>query len=125
MNCLFDGKPLSPQHFVLRDECANGSAETIAINFIAPCELKMEQMTAHFEAIPTTSEDIVLWRDDGSDARHDTVFRSIDPSASGENVQDIVCIVPFRWEAGDRVRVDYLNTDDQDVGVEVLLVQVF
>jgi hypothetical protein len=124
-DCLFGGKPRAAQRFVVRADCENGSAESIAIDFTAPCELQMEQLTAHFEAIPTTSESIVLWKQDSADARYDTVLRDIDPSATEENEQDIVCIVPFRWKVNDHVRIDYTNTDDQDVGVEILLVQVF
>lgn len=122
--CSYDGRPNFPRLFFLNDSCTIGLTETIAINFLAPCELIMEQITAHWGLIPVTSEDITLWKDSGVGVLYDTVLRAMDPSAAGENTTDWACVIPFRFRKGDRVRVDFANTDDKDVGVEVILKQV-
>jgi FlaG/FlaF family flagellin (archaellin) len=87
----------------------------------------MEQMVAHWEAIPPTSEFIYLRKLSGTDARINTVLRRVDPSltaSGGENLTDLACVIPFYWEVGDTVQITYANTDDQEVGVEIMLVEV-
>lgn len=122
--CSYAGRDSRLQIFRRTAETDNGSAESIALDFLCPCNCIMLQITAHWEAIPTTSEDISLWKDSVNGVKWDTVLRAVDPSAGEENVQDWVCVIPFFFAKGDHVRVDYANTDDQDIGVEIVLQQV-
>lgn len=124
MSCFGDGQPLTVARFRLNDQCINGSAETISINFVAPCELQMEQLTAHWEAVPAISESLILSKLSVVNTRYNTVLRDVDPSAGEENITDLVCVIPFRWAKGDTVNIVYPNSNDQDVGVEIMLVQV-
>lgn len=125
MPCFQGGIPTSQlAHYREYDLTTNGSAQLINIAFVAPRHMVMEQMIAHWEAVPLVSEPITLSKISLIDPRLNTILRSVDPSAAGENLIDLACIVPFYWEAGDTVRIDYLNTDDQDVGVEIMLVEV-
>jgi hypothetical protein len=121
--CFFDGEPSAARFFRIND-FSDDSATPIDIAFTAPCELVMEQLTAHWDAIAITSEEITLIKDSVVGPDYDTVLRAIDPSTGGENVQDIVCVIPFRFTKGDIVTIDYPNTDDNRVGVEIMLRQV-
>jgi hypothetical protein len=109
---------------VFNDECIAAGGDSIAINELAPCELEMEQLTCHWGAVPTTSEDLVVTKDAIAGPRYDTVLRRVDPSSGSENLTDLVCLTPFRWRKGDRILVSYPNTDNQDVGFEIILKQV-
>lgn len=132
MPCLVDGQPVctttDPVDAVRYRENAEAVAtntESIAINFVAPAELQMEQLTAHWGGVPTTSESIVLTKISvETGARYDTVLRSVDPSVGAEYITDLVCVIPFRFAAGDTVQITYPNSDDQDVGVEIMLLEV-
>lgn len=122
-DCLFDGHPIQAQ-FVRQNATSVSSAAPINLQWTAPFECVMEQLTAHWSAVPTTSQNIVLTKDATAGAVYDTVLRSIDPSTAGENTTDIVCIIPFRFTKGDIVKVTYANTDNRTVGVEIMLRQI-
>ncbi len=125
MPCFQSGVPTSQlAHYQEWDLTTNGSAQVINIAFVATRHMVMEQMIAHWEAVPATSEPITLSKISAIDPRLNTILRSVDPSVAGENLTDLACIVPFYWEVGDTVQIDYLNTDDQAVGVEIMLVEV-
>lgn len=131
MPCFLDGKPVvspaSLAHFPLTSVTVAGLTETIAINWVATKHVKMEQMVAHWNAIPTASEELVLRKLSVTSPSIDTVLRAVDPSltaSGGENLTDLSCVIPFYWRIGDTVQITYLNTDDQDVGVEIMLVEV-
>jgi len=126
MPCFQNGVPVGSklQHFHLYGLTTNGSAETISISWVATKHCVMEQMIAHWEAVPSTSEEIVLKKLSGVDSRIDTVFRAVDPSTSGENLTDLACIIGYYWDPGDTVEITYANSDDQAVGVEIFLVEV-
>lgn len=97
-------------------------AGVISLNQLADDEWIMEQITVHLSAIPTTAEDLTLWKDSVEGAAYDTILLAFDFATQG--VQDLVCNNPFRWTKGDRVRVDFANTDTKTVGVEVMIRQV-
>ena len=132
MPCFAGGIPITPVisivpplHFPQTDVCVNGDGDSININWPTDLHIKMEQMVVHWEAIPTTSEPLILSKISGIDPRITTVLRRVDPSAAGESLTDLVCVIPFYWRVGDTVSITYPNTDDQDVGVEIFLVEVF
>ncbi len=125
MPCFANGVPIPSTSATVRyrenDEAIATATETIAISFVAPSELQMEQLTCHWGAIPTTAEDITLTKISVEGFRYDTVLRAEDPSVNDLNVQDIVCVIPFRFAQGDTVSVTYPNTDNLDVGCEIML----
>ena len=125
MSCFFNGEIRAPRHFRLTSECEAGQTESISIDLEAPCELQMEQLTCHWEAVPTTSEELKIEKISVDGSRFNTVLRAVDPSTAVENITDLVCVIPFRWTKGDHVKLTYPNTDDQNVGAEIMLVQVF
>jgi hypothetical protein len=127
MPCFVNGQPVTSlsiptaAHVRQTDETTATQAETIALAYVATEELEMEQLTVHWNSIPTTSESIVLKKVSVSGAKYDTVLRSVDPSVGAENIQDLVCVIPFIFYPGDTVSITYPNTEDQDIGVEILL----
>ena len=94
----------------------------IAIDEIANSEWIMEQITAHWASVPTTSESLTLVKDSVEGASYDTTLISFDPTVDG--VQNLVCNNPFRFAKGDRVVVAYPGTDSIACGVEIMLRQV-
>ncbi len=129
MGCFANGEPIGSalQHWRFNQFCLAASAETITIGWLATRHVRMEQMLAHWDAVPTVSEPLVLTRIHATDARLDTILRSVDPSlfaSGGENLTDFACVIPFYWEAGDSVQITYANTDNQSLGVEIMLVEV-
>lgn len=130
MPCFGNGavmwpKPIYPEHFRFDDFTTAASAESISISWVATKHCMMEQMIAHWDAVPTTSEYIILSKLSGVDARVNTILRQVDPSVGAENLTDLACVIPFYWDPGDTVRITYPNTEDQAVGVEIFLVEVF
>jgi hypothetical protein len=126
MPCFVNGVPLGSalQHFHFDDVTVATSAETIDITWVATKHVVMEQFIAHWAAVPLNSEVIELKKLSGIDSKLDTVLRSVDPSTSGESLTDLACVIPFYWLPGDTVKITYANTDDQNVGAEIFLVEV-
>lgn len=112
------------QLFYQNASCVNGLSESIALNVQLGYDIQMLQININWEAVPVTSEDIVLWKDSNAGPLWDTEFLRIDPSAAGESLTDLVCVIPWVWSRFDYVRIDYPNTDDQNVGVEFYALQI-
>lgn len=130
MPCFANGVPIvpvptPPLHFHFTNVAVATSTETISITWVATKHVVMEQMIAHWAAVPTTVESIVLSKLSGVNPLINTVLRSVNPSATGENLTDLACVIPFYWDVGDTVQITYPNTDDQNVGAEIFLVEVF
>ena len=128
MPCFVNGVPVGSYtqhfHFDQETQTTGGVVEVINLEWTATCHVVMEQFLATWEAIPTVSELFTLKKLSGVDPRLNAVFRSVDPSLSGESLTDLVCVIPFYWAKGDKVRFDYPNSDDQDCGVEIFLKEV-
>lgn len=129
MPCWIDGELnngqvsfIPAEHRKLIDSTTAGSAETIAINWQTTWEAQMMQLTAHWSAIPTTSEDFVLSLDAVVGSSYDTIQLAVDPATEG--IQNLTCVTPFRWGFLDRLICTYPNTDDLTIGVQILLIQV-
>lgn len=122
MSCSINGTDVaaSSTRWRVNDTATGGGAEAIALDWLSPAPVKMEQITVHWEAIPANSEDLTITIQSKNGSVYDTALRSVDPNS--ENIQDFVCVTPFVLDKDDRLLVDYANTDDQDVGVEVWLV---
>lgn len=126
MPCFADGVPIGStlQHFHLVALADNAQAESINISWIASHHCMMEQLIAHWSGVPVNSENLLLVKVSGVDPKLTTVLRTVDPSVSGDNITDLVCVVPYYFDPGDTITCTYANTDDQDVGVEIFLVEV-
>lgn len=123
MGCQSNGLPGVQQRPAFR-RLHDSDTGAISISWTVPAGMRMvmEQITAHWDDVPATSEPIELVIDSVNGPAYDTVLLSMDPSADG--VTDWVCTEPFRFDPGDTVIVTYTNTDANTVGVEVWLKQV-
>lgn len=131
MGCFPNGtNPLIPIEPVVRnlvtleDVTLAGSTETIAIDYTVLFELQMEQWTAHISAIPGTVANgaITLNYIHRTEARQNTILRSV--NFAELQVQNLVCIQPFRWKPGDHVVITYPNVDDLSVGTQFMGIEV-
>lgn len=131
--CNVNGRPviqtveLAPlNHYSIADTTSTtgGVVEPIDIDQAFTEHVRMEQLIGHWSAIPTTLEYLELWKISGSNAKLNTLLRRFDPSVGGENVQDFSCVIPFYWLPTDSVVISYPNTDDLNIGVEIMLVEV-
>lgn len=121
MTCKVNGQVIPSdalRRIRLNAQCINGNTDTISIDYTVLWELQMEQLTVHWEAAPTTTEDIVLQKKSVENSRYDTVLIRVDPAA--QTLTDLACLCPYRWTVGDHVIITFPNTEDQDVGVEFM-----
>lgn len=129
MTCYPNGaNPLIPVDPVVRrlvqerDYCTNAATQTIALDYTVIFELVMEQWTLHTENVPTITGNADLIKQSGDDARNTTLLRRV--NLFTENVQDLVCVIPFRFVPGDHVIITFPNPDDEDVGTEFLGIEL-
>ncbi len=123
INPLIPPDPPVPRNLVQeREYCTNGSAETIALDYTVVFELVMEQWTMHTENVPTITGNADLIKQSGDDARNTTLLRRI--NLFDLQLQDLVCVIPFRFVPGDHVIITYPNPDDEDVGTEFLGIEL-
>lgn len=90
----------------------------IALSWTARTWVRLVQWTANWSAIPTTAENITLWKDHAG-TEFDVVLKAFEPSTSGLNLTDLVCLYQYYFEPGEVARLDYNNSDGNDVGVEL------
>ena len=86
---------------------------------------RVMHVTLRYSAAPTTSENLTIGLDSHAGAVYDTVFYTLDPSAS--SVSHVVWFPDgFEWivEGGDVVAVSYANTDNNTIGAEITLKRV-
>ena len=80
---------------------------------------QLVSVSIHFDAAPTTSEDLTITLDANAGAAYDLLLYTLDPSASSvtdilwQPDQDLVL------EAGDAVDVAYTNSDGNTYGVQI------
>jgi len=82
---------------------------------------KLQNITCHLSAAPTTAENFVVTLDAGLGAAYDTVLYSVDPSNGG--VTDIVLpseLRGFQCQDGDQIKVAYTNTDTKTYGLRIV-----
>jgi hypothetical protein len=98
---------------------ATGNA-AIATTTAVAAKWKLNHITVHFSAAPTTSEDLTITLDANDGAPYDTVLLKQDPSAS--SATDIVYkpIGDLVLEAGDEIAVAFTNTDGRTYGLRIV-----
>jgi len=124
MPCFVNGRPSTTQraaNFILEDDSAS-SADPIAIAWTAPCECQMQQISWKSDAAPTTSENVTLTRDALAGPTYDNEYLSMDPTI--DSIVDWTCLEGFRFQKGDVVKVDYPNSDNNDITVVVYLERI-
>lgn len=117
-----DGEPEEYPRRWMFDDISAASEDPIVIEWEAPCDVFLEQITAHWSAVPTTVESLIVQRLSVTDPLLDTEI--INEPAAANSTTDFVCArdcTKFRFRQGDKIRVDYPNSDDNDVGVEIIL----
>jgi len=127
--CFGNGQPLGPSggaalgaQIVLLDSTVFGIPKTIAIDWVATSNVVLEQLAMHWGGIPATGEDVILWNDNALGPAFDFIFRNVDPH--DEQITDLTLLAPFQWRVGDRVRLDYANTDNLMIGAQIILREV-
>ena len=95
---------------------AAGITTTTAIS----AAFKLNSVTVHLSAAPTTSEDFTVTIDANDGAAYDTVIYRVDPSVS--SATDIVYIPEqeLLLESGDEILLGYANTDTVTYGVRIV-----
>lgn len=79
----------------------------------------LKALTIHWDAAPTTSENIVITLDSSLGAQYDTVIYMLDPSA--DSTTDVLLTdINMPIYPGDAVRVTFANTDANTIGIMIL-----
>lgn len=111
----------APVEFMWRIENSVTGANALSINWTTPTWVQLVMFTVNIEpSIPITSEQIILWKDHTGTA-YDVVLRAIDPSTTDANIKDWVCNEIFTFEPGEHIRLDYPNSDAQNIGAELYI----
>jgi hypothetical protein len=81
---------------------------------------KIEHVTLHLSAAPTTSEDFTITLDANAGAAYDTLLQTTDLSSS--STTDLVWYpdASLHLTGGDALDIEYLNTDGALYGLEVV-----
>lgn len=122
MTCFVNGLPMTEAVWRVNAATVAGAGQQISINWLAPSNVILQQVTATWGAQPTTSQNLTMTKDAFAGSAYDTVLIAWDPAAS--SATDLVCNQPFWFVKGDRVLVTFVNTDNLEIGVELILRQV-
>jgi hypothetical protein len=97
-----------------------GQAESIALTSQGmPFNAVILMWSWNASAVPLTAEDLVVSKDSIRGPAYDLEFFRQDPSVLA--VQDIECTYPWQLRRGDKLVITYANTDDETIGVEVVI----
>lgn len=105
------------------DDAAYGAQQTIAINAVLPYNAELLQWSIAFSNVPTTSESLIITRDNVRGPLWDVDIVTWDPSIAG--VLNFQCNEIWQFAKGDAIVVTYANTDDYGVGFEVVFREAF
>lgn len=117
-----DGQAPVDKIWVARQSVA-GLGNPIDLSWTAPTWVKLVQIEANWDAVPTTSEFITVWKN-RTGALYDVTVRAIDPSTGAANIMDWFCNLCAIFEPGDVIEVDYANTDGNTVGVQIFMQRI-
>lgn len=99
---------------------ATGSG-AISLSTSMSARFKLNHITIHFNAAPTTSENLTLTLNANDGAAYDTVLYSIDPSADSSTdvfwfpEKDVI------FENGDELDLAFTNTDTKTYGARIVV----
>lgn len=110
---------------VFRDKSESGQQKAIDLTATPPWNSTLLQIVFNFGygSDPTTSEDIIALRDSIAGPIYDFVVWTANP------VEDQITQYAIRCSTelikGDSIKVAYENTDDLDVGVELIFTEAW
>lgn len=137
MSCYVNGRKTTvtptptPRRLVqLNDSITSG--DTITVSYTVLYEIVMEQWTFHLETIPTVSHVITISNDRSATGLSNptwftTVLRSVDMFTAGDGgtpIQDLVCVIPFRWHPDEIVSITFPNPENYDGGTQFDAIEV-
>jgi len=106
----------------LRKDNETGTAAiTSSAAIVKPTRLI--SVSCKFNAAPTTSENLTITANLASGAVYDVLLYSVDPSAS--SLTDLVWLPdePMWFYDGDSIDIAYTNTDTEDYGIEIVMME--
>lgn len=80
----------------------------------------LENITVHLNAVPTTSENLVITLDANDGAAYDTTLFEEDLAAINEDNIVFSPNTPILCESGDKIVVTYTNTDANTYGLRIV-----
>jgi len=97
---------------------ATGAVALNATTAIA-AEFRLIQVTCHFSAAPTTSENFVVKLDATAGATYDTTLFTTNPSLSAATDLVFIPDSDLKFKSGDEIVVTFTNTDTRTYGLSV------
>lgn len=126
VNQLIPITPTARQILTLTDTITGVS--TIAIDYVAPAEIQMEQWTFHLTSAPSVAVNgeitLSIHR---TNPLLNTVLRSVNMATGGPTggpITDLVCVIPFRWHPGEHVVISYANPENLSGGTQFDAIEV-
>ena len=83
-------------------------------------EFRLVQVTVHFSAAPTTSEDLTVTLDATDGTAFDTTLLRVDPSVGSKTDIEFHPDGDLRFESGDEISVAFPNTDGVTFGLRIV-----
>ena len=114
---------LMHKHVDIREVKETGSS-TIDITVSAPISGKnwaLHSVEIHLSAAPTTSEELLIQKDDNDGAAYDVVYLSEDLSVNA--TKDIVYLPTkdISLKKDDTIKISYNNTDTRTYGIKAFV----
>ncbi len=81
---------------------------------------ELVQFSAHIDPAPTTSEFMILRKINTTAADWNVVVRQFDL----QGLTDLCCNDVFQFRLGDQIVMEYLNTDNVQINLQVVLREV-
>jgi len=100
------------------DSATAGLAEDISLIQPVPFNSTLLQISFNFVGVSVTNEDVVIRKVSAQGAIYNVEIRTFDPHAEGLNA--VICSGSWEFRRGDSIQINYTNTDDRSVGVEVV-----
>lgn len=96
-------------------------ATALALSTTEGRRFKLDRVTVHLSAAPTTSQDLTLTLNANRGAAYDVPLLTTDPSVG--SVTDIVFTPDGEWvfEAGDELDLAFSNTDARTYGAQIVV----
>lgn len=91
----------------------------LALSWTAPYWAKVVQVTATWSAIPTTAENMRLWKDHPGGTLGDVTIIQFDPSPADKNWSDWICNEVWYLEPGEIVKLEYPDSDGFLLSAEI------
>lgn len=102
--------------------CTAGQTESIAFSYQLPFNATLLQFHIACDDVPTVDDCFVVIKDSFYGAIFDVTIKSV--CLFTEGLAEMICSgVNVEFRMGDKIVVTYPNTDDQNVGVEMVFTE--